>query len=53
MRVERCNLEGGRFAGDYGLFLSGAHKHYGVGASLPKPIDNAGKVGACVLPMPS
>lgn len=45
MRVEPCSLEGGRFAGDYGLLLSESHKHYAVGASLAKPVDNAGKVG--------
>lgn len=44
MKVERCNLEGGVFHGDYGLLLSESHKHYGVGASLPRPVDNAGKV---------
>lgn len=42
--VEPCNLEGGVFAGDYGLLLDESHKHYAVGASFPKPINNAGKV---------
>ncbi len=39
-----CDLEGGVFAGDYGLLLDESHKHYAVGASFPKPINNAGKV---------
>eukprot|EP00752_Nemacystus_decipiens_P005999 g5417.t1 len=43
VRVEPCSLEGGRFAGDYGLLLSQSHQHYAVGAPLPKPLDNAGK----------
>lgn len=42
--MERCDLEGGVFHGDYGLLLDESHKHYGVGATLPKPVDNAGKV---------
>lgn len=50
VRVEPCSLEGGRFAGDYGLLLSESHKHYAVGASLPKPVDNAGKVSAFCFP---
>lgn len=49
VRVEPCSLEGGRYAGDYGLLLSESHKHYAVGARLPKPVDNAGKVGPIVL----
>lgn len=48
--MEPCSLEGGRFAGDYGLLLSQPHKHYAVGASLPKPVDNAGKVGSFFFP---
>ncbi|CAM9582776.1 unnamed protein product [Ectocarpus sp. 4 AP-2014] len=43
VRVERCDLEGGVFHGDYGLLLDESHKHYGVGATLPKPVDNTGK----------
>eukprot|EP00904_Undaria_pinnatifida_P004761 jgi/Undpi1/14286/HiC_scaffold_9.g03935.m1 len=43
VRVEPCNLEGGRFATDYGLLLDESHKHYAVGATLAKPYDNAGK----------
>ncbi|CAM9891253.1 unnamed protein product, partial [Ectocarpus sp. 13 AM-2016] len=43
VRVERCDLEGGVFHGDYGLLLDESHKHYGVGATLPKPVDNADK----------
>lgn len=44
VRVEPCNLKGGRFATDYGLLLDESHKHYAVGATLPKAYDNSGKV---------
>ena len=47
VRVERCNLEGGIFQDDYGLLLDESHKHYAVGATLPKPFDNTGKVPRC------
>lgn len=43
VRVEPCNLKGGRFATDYGLLLDESHKHYAVGATLAKPFDNTGK----------
>ena len=39
VRVEPCNLKGGRFATDYGLLLGESHKHYAVGATLEKPFD--------------
>lgn len=44
VRVEPCDLEGVVFAADKGLLLDESHKHYAVGASLPKPFDNKGKV---------
>lgn len=44
VRMEQCTLEGGVCHGDYGLLLDEAHKHYGLGVTLPKPFDNTGKV---------
>lgn len=47
VRIEPCDLEGGPFYGaDRGILLEKSHKHYGLGASFDKPIDNHGKVGA-------
>lgn len=44
VRIEPCDLEGRVFAADKGILLAESHKHYGLGSTFDKPVDNQGKV---------